>query len=425
MRRMDDVAEKSVAVVGAGPAGLFASECLLGMGFAVSLYDRMPSAGCKFLVAGNRGGLNITNAAPTEEFLSRYGESSGRFASYLSDFSPADLERWLSSLGVSTQRGSGGKIFPDGISVSELLSRWMARLESRPEFSFHAGWNFAGFASAECADSRTRHGPTLRFETGGLSVERRHAAVIFALGGASWPETGSDGKWTDPFRESGIALAPFLPANCGFEADWPELLKSRFANVPLKNIVISVCGKSARGELMLTPYGIEGGVTYWMGSAIRASIARDGMCEIFIDLLPDWLPEKIAVRLAGGPGKESLSNWLRKRLGLDSAAVALLREAAISAEISLRDAVAIAALVKAVPVTLYRPRPIAEAISSAGGVKFSGLDDNLMLKEMPDVFCAGEMIDWEAPTGGFLMQGCFSTAFRAAKGAAGWLARCE
>jgi uncharacterized flavoprotein (TIGR03862 family) len=409
-----------VAVVGAGPAGLFSAECLLERGFSVSLYDRMPSAGCKLLVAGNRGGLNITNAASPEEFSSRYGESAARFASYLSDFSPANLEAWLAGLGVSVRRGSGGKIFPDVVTPAELLARWMARLEARPGFSFHAGWTFSGFGEA----SRAAGGcPTLLFEVDGATVERTCRAAVFALGGASWPQTGSDGSWTECFGKLGVSSSPFLPANCGFEADWPELLQKKFANVPLKNISLSVRGLRARGEAMLTPYGIEGGVVYTLGAAIRDAILREGSCEVSVDFLPDWTLGKISDRLAGGPGTDSVTNWLRKRLGLASEAMLLLREAAMHRGVELRDANATASLAKAAPILLYRPRPIAEAISSAGGVRFSGLDENLMLKELPGVFCAGEMLDWEAPTGGFLLQGCFSTAFRAARGAAEWLAR--
>ena len=425
MRGMNEV-----AVVGAGPAGLFSAECLLEKGIPVSLYDRMPSAGCKFLVAGNRGGLNITNAAPSEDFASRYGEAAGRFKSYLADFSPASLERWLSGLGVPVRRGSGGKVFPDGVTPAELLSRWMSRLEARPGFSFHPGWKFSGFGEPSGKSSVNTSGnpgicPILRFEVDGKTVVREHAAAIFALGGASWPQTGSDGSWPDLFRTRGVDSSPFLPANCGFEADWSDLLKIKFSNVPLKNIAVSSRGLCVRGEAMLTPYGIEGGVIYSLGAAIRDAILREGSCEISVDFLPDWAREKIAARLAGGPGKETVSNWLRKKLGLASEPVLLLREAAIRTGIQLRDAEATASLVKASPVVLFRPRPIAEAISSAGGLRFSELDENLMVKKIPGVFCAGEMLDWESPTGGFLMQGCFSTAYRAASGAAAWFAHAE
>lgn len=400
---------EEVAVIGAGPAGLFASECLLAKGFCVSLYDRMLSPGCKFLVAGNHGGLNITNAADPDSFADRYGANRERFARLLEDFSPAGMIDWLASLGVPVHQGSGGKIFPEGAGAPEILSRWMERLRSYPLFSFFPGFRL----SAIGADK------VLAFETPSGRIDLSPDLAVFALGGASWPKTGSDGAWADDFRALGIEIAPFLPANCGFEAGWPDFLKERFANVPLKNISMEACGKTARGELMLTPYGIEGGVVYTLGSAIRDEIIASRSCVVHIDLFPDRTAENLESRLAGDRGKESISNWLRKKLGLDRVSFSLLREAA-GDSYNLRDPAIAARLSKRIPVTLFRPRPIEEAISSAGGVSFSGLDENLMLKAYPGWFCAGEMLDWEAPTGGFLLQGCFSTGCRAAKGVIAW-----
>jgi uncharacterized flavoprotein (TIGR03862 family) len=421
------VSEKtSVAIVGAGPAGLFAAENLLARGFAVSLYDLRPSPGSKFLVAGASGGLNITNALPSAEFVERYGAERDRFARYLSDFSPNDLVAWLSSFGVATKRGSGGKIFPDGESPAGLLSRWVDRLRVHPDFSFYPGHRLVGITADR----------TLTFETDSGSLVVKPDAAILALGGASWPATGSDGSWREILSPLGVEISPFEPANCGFESDWDEPLKARLDHVPLKNARISLASDgalSARGELTLTTYGLEGGPIYSLGPAIRGAIARDGQCAILIDLAPDLSREAIAARLAGGPGKESLSNYYRKRLGLSGAAFALLRFAAGRGSLGedvhgpvdpaklLRDPSSASALVKALPVALLRPRPIAEAISTAGGVRFSGLDERLMLRDLPGVFCAGEMLDWEAPTGGFLLQGCFSTGYRAAMGCAHWL----
>jgi uncharacterized flavoprotein (TIGR03862 family) len=421
------VSEKpSVAIVGAGPAGLFAAENLLARGIAVSLYDRRPSPGSKFLVAGASGGLNITNVLPPAEFAERYGAERERFARYLSDFPPDDLVAWLSSLGVATKRGSGGKIFPDGESPSGILSRWLDQLRSRPDFLFHPGHRFV----------RIDADRTLTFETDSGSLVVKPDAAILALGGASWPATGSDGSWREILSPLGVEISPFEPANCGYEADWDEPLKARLDHVPLKNARLSLASggaPSARGELTLTPYGLEGGPIYSLGPAIRGAIARDGLCAIVIDLAPDLTREAVAARLSGGPGKESLSNYYRKRLGLSGAAFALLRFAAghvclgetvrdpVDPAKLLRDPSSASALVKALPVTLLRPRPIAEAISTAGGVAFSGLDERLMLRDLPGVFCAGEMLDWEAPTGGFLLQGCFSTGYRAAMGCAHWL----
>ena len=399
-----------VAVVGAGPAGLFAAECLLEKGFAVSLYDRMPSSGRKFLIAGSCGGLNITNAAQPTEFAARYGENQDLFARLLAEFSSADLIEWLSGLGIGVHQGSGGKIFPEGQNTAEILSRWMDRLCSHSGFAFYPGYSL----------ERLGPGPCLCFATSTGPVDVKPDAAVFALGGASWPTTGSNGKWKDVFERIGIPVSPFFPANCGFEADWPASLATRFDNIPLKNVALTACGKQTRGELMLTPYGLEGGPVYTLCAVMRGEIQKFGSCTITLDLLPGWTHEKIVKRLEGGSGKESLSNFYRKRLGIVGPAFSLLR-AMPNAAADLRDSELAATLVKALPVKLFRTRPIEESISSAGGVAFRGLDEYLMLKDFPGWFCAGEMLDWEAPTGGFLLQGCFSTAHRAALGVAAWL----
>jgi len=409
-----DTAE--VTIIGAGPAGLFASERLLGRGIGVRLYDAMPSPGRKFLVAGAHGGLNITNRAGVEGAAGRYGINRELFTGLLGEFSPDDLIAWLSSLGLSVRVGSGGKVFPEGGDASDILARWMDRLYANPSFSFFPRHRLVGI------------GPDheLRFGTPTGSVTRIADTAIFALGGASWPSTGSDGEWTEFFRERGIGVAPLESANCGFEADWPEALKGRFTNVPLKNLTMEIRGNKERGELMLTPYGLEGGLAYLLGRAIREELAKESRATVYLDLLPDLAEGEILKRLDGGPGRETLTNWFRKRLKLGGPAVLLMREAAIrenpeAGMDSLRVPALATALVKRLPVILYRTRPIGEAISSAGGVQFSSVDDTLMLKAIPGWFCAGEMLDWEAPTGGFLIQGCFSTARRAAESAAKWV----
>jgi uncharacterized flavoprotein (TIGR03862 family) len=440
-----------VAVIGAGPAGLFASELLLAKGFRVALFDRMPSAGRKFLVAGSHGGLNITNAASPSDFAARYGDERELFARLLADFSPDDLKRWLSGFGVLTHTGSGGKVFPEDASAGEILSRWMTRLKSWETFRFFPGHTLIGFGgdsdhsgnsansansanSGDCDHScngaNSRRG-VLRFQTASGVISISPRAAIFALGGASWPSTGSDGKWKGLFRESGIEVSEFLPANCGFEADWNEALAQKCAYVPLKNLSMSVVDKNGsekkiRGELMLTPWGMEGGVVYGLGAAIRDEIFRSGSCTAYLDLFPDLGEDTVLKKLSPGPGKESLVNFFRKKLSLSGAAFSLLREGAGSIgdyAAVLRDPAFAAALAKRLPVILYRPRPIEEAISSAGGVSLTCVDDALMLKDFPGFFCAGEMLDWESPTGGFLMQGCFSTAYRAAFAAAEYLDR--
>jgi len=466
-----------VAIVGGGPAGLFAAERLLGEGYRVSLYDRMPSVGRKFLVAGSKGGLNITNAAPIEEFAARYGCEAPRFAAFLADFPPASLIAWLGGLGATTHVGSGKKVFPEGLSVGDLLARWLARLSANSGFRLYTGHCLTGVAcdldplprESQAHPAEPPGGPAgveLSFaDAAGNAVRVRARATLLALGGASWPQTGSDGAWVGLLDRLGVSVAPLLPANCGYEADWPDYLRERFANVPLKNIVLSIEGVKSRGELMLTPYGVEGGPVYALGAAIRAEIECDGTCLAKIDLMPDTTAAAIAARLQPGPGKESLTNFYRKRLGLSGEAFTLLRSgaeqtletprngsatnetttpdsAARTAESiepstsagktdaardratqTLRDPARAAELIKAVPIRLFRPRPIAEAISCAGGVRFGGLNESLMLTQLPGVFCAGEMLDWEAPTGGFMLHGCFATAARAAAGCAAWLER--
>lgn len=399
-----------IAIVGAGPSGLFAAECLLKQGCTVSLYDRMPSAGRKLLVAGGHGGLNITNAAPAGEFPSYYGENAARFSGYLGDFSPEDMRVWLAGLGVAVLTGTSGKIFPASVSVVEILERWMNRLCAEPGFAFYPLHRWIGITDDNL--------PV--FDAGQEApVIAGASAVLLALGGKSWPSTGSDGLWSSILAGRGIRLVPFQSANCGFESDWTPFQIERFQNVPLKNICLSVAGKTVRGELMLTSYGIEGGVVYSLGARIRNEIRDNGICTSHIDMLPDWTVPKIAARWGNGPGKESLSNCYRKKYGLDGASFALLAGSAARDE--LRDIDVAAPLLKGLPVVLRCPRPIDEAISSAGGVSFDELDDRLMLNRIPGWFCSGEMLDWESPTGGFLLQGCFSTAYRAALGAAAWV----
>ncbi len=405
---MDGDGDTTIAVIGAGPAGLFVCDRLLEKGFRVSLFDRMPAPGLKLLVAGNHGGLNITNSASPADFSARYGDNRDRFSRLLELFSPADLRTWLDGLGIPTVSGSGGKIFSDGVDTPELLDRWMQRLRDFAGFTFFPMHRFVAI----------RNGRSPVFITGEETCASDAAAVVLALGGASWPRTGSDGNWTALLREKGVRIAEFRSANCGWESAWSSFQTPKFAHVPLKNITLTVSNNTIRGELLLTPYGMEGGLVYTHGAAIRREIDRDGSCTVFLDLLPDWTSGKICERLSDGPEKESLSTFFRKKLGLDGVVFTLLRGCATPD--TLRDSVAVAALVKRVPVTLLRSRPLAEAISSAGGVGFDGLDESLMLASLPGWFCAGEMLDWESPTGGFLLQGCFSTADRAADGAATW-----
>jgi len=408
---MDGNGGKTIAVIGAGPAGLFACDRLLEKGCTVALFDHMSAPGRKLLVAGSSGGLNITNSAGPTEFAARYGVERERFARLLEVFSPADLRAWLGGLGILTVAGSGGKIFPDGVDTPGLLDRWMRRLAGFPGFSF--------FPVHRLVDIRDGRIPV--FFAGERTVAYDAAAVVLALGGASWPVTGADGRWTELLRKKGVRIEDFRSANCGFEAAWSPFQAAKFTHVPLKNVTLTVADTTHRGELLLTPYGMEGGPVYAHGAAIRSDIDRTGSCTVFLDLHPDRPVEKIHARLSGGPGKESLATFFRKKLALDAVCFTLLRGCASTD--ALRDPLAAAQLVKRLPVTLLRSRPLAEAISSAGGVCFDGLDESLMLVPLPGWFCAGEMLDWESPTGGFLLQGCFSTAACAADGSAAWIAR--
>lgn len=285
----------------------------------------------------------------------------------------------------------------------------MNRLRQAPGFSFFPNHRLCAIENND----------TLIFDAKDKIHRIKADAVVFALGGASWPLTGSDGRWTELFTEKNIQLETFESANCGFEADWSPFLKKTLLNLPLKNIVITVKDKTSRGELMLTPYGIEGNIVYTLGQTIRKEIKAEGTCTVFLDLMPEWSVQKIMERLGVGAGKHSLSNFLRKKLHLSRIHFALLSENTGSEE--LKNLSFLAERIKQLPITVYRSRPLAEAISSAGGVKFCGLDKNLMLKNHPLWFCTGEMLDWEGPTGGFLLQGCFSTAYRAAQGVAALL----
>jgi hypothetical protein len=429
----------SVAVIGAGPAGLFACDRLVERGIRVDLYDRMNAPLCKFMVAGAHGGLNISNKSmygiarhtPIEsgsvspvcllESLShfsspaQYGERREEFARFFSAFSPEDFESRLSGLGCALREGSGGKLFPDGMDAPEIARRWRKRLVQSGLCTFYPLHSLVSLS----ADG------SIGFSTGAGGLTICPDAAVFALGGASWPSTGSDGSWIPLFEALGCAVTPLESSNCGFEADWPPFIAGICTGVPVKNATLSVeiaggCVYKVRGELVLTPYGIEGSIVYALGREIRRGIAEEGRAAVFLDLAPDLTLEAVQTRLGGGPGKTSASTWLKKALRLDRAVLAIIRER-LGAD-AMRNPAAVAPLVKRLPIPLYRARPIAEAISSAGGLSFDELDESLMIRRIPGWFCAGEMLDWDAPTGGFLMQGCFTTGFAAAEGAADWLA---
>jgi len=387
-----------VLVVGGGPAGLRAAELVAAANLRTVLADHKPSVGRKFLVAG-RGGLNLTHSEPVENFPARYGGPAERWQSLLAGFSPGDLRAWVEGLGIETFVGTSGRVFPMTKQAAPLLRRWIERLRKQG-VSFRPRHGLAGF-------SRTKNGEwEVGFTTaqGGTTLQTR--VVILAMGGASWPQTGSDGGWVKLFADAGIAVTPLAPANCGYEVAWPPEFLAQAEGLPLKNVVVRAGGESVAGELLVTKYGIEGGALYQVGRALR-TMAQP---KIEIDLKPAFTVEQLSAKIRHAKRTHLLDQATRAwRLSRASAALLRLRAPFASAG-------ELAALAKAYPLALRGPRPIEEAISTAGGVSWDELDDDLMLKRRPGIFCAGEMIDWDAPTGGYLIQGCFSTATRAARG---------
>ncbi|RYF93152.1 MAG: TIGR03862 family flavoprotein [Caulobacteraceae bacterium] len=397
----------TVTVIGAGPAGLIAAETLARAGARVRLHDAMPSAGRKLLMAG-RGGLNLTHSEPLDVFLERYGEAGGWMTPRLDGFTPDALIAWSEALGQPTFVGSSGRVFPKAMKASPLLRAWLGRLGelgvSLALRSRWTGWDTDG---------------ALTFDTPDGPVTETADATVLALGGASWPRLGSDGRWTSLLEARGVEITPLLPANVGFNVAWSDIFKERFAGQPLKAIALTHGGVTVRGEAMIADYGLEGGAIYALSAGLRAAIARDGKAELTIDLHPDQSLGQLTARLVTPQGRQSQSNHLRKAAHLSPAAIGLMREATGGPiPISPRSQ---AALIKAARVTLTGMQGLERAISSAGGIRLSELDEDLMLRRLPGVFAAGEMLDWEAPTGGYLLQASLATGLAAARGAAGRL----
>ncbi len=406
-------AHARVAVVGGGPAGLMAAEALQAAGAEVDLYDAMPSVGRKFLLAG-RGGLNLTHTEPQAPFLDRYGDARASLQPLIDGFGPAALVDWVHRLGVDTFVGSSGRVFPEGMKAAPLLRAWLHRLRASG-VRFHMRHRWRGW-----------RGQSLMFETADGQVEVRADATVLALGGASWSRLGSDGRWAALLEARGVPVVPLRPSNCGFEAGWSAHFAQRFAGHPLKSVEIGFehAGREhrRRGEFVVADYGIEGSLVYAFSSMLRDAIAERGEAILRIDLAPDRREARLAEALARPRGGRSLSNHLRVAAGLQGVKAALLREV-LGAALPVDDAPRLAAAIKRLPLRLLAARPIDEAISSAGGVRFDVLDEHLMLVDLPGVFCAGEMLDWEAPTGGYLLTACFATGLAAGRGAARWLAR--
>ncbi len=398
-----------VAIIGGGPAGLMAAEVLGQAGVNVDLYDAMPSVGRKFLLAGV-GGMNITHAEDYAAFVSRYAERAGDLRPLLDAFSPDSLREWIHGLGIDTFVGSSGRVFPSDMKAAPLLRAWLKRLRESG-VQLHTRQRWLGW---------DEHG-ALRIAGPQGETQVEADATLLALGGGSWARLGSDGAWVPLLQNRGIAIAPLQPANCGFEvAGWSEHLREKFAGAPLKTVSLALPGEAPRkGEFVLTATGIEGSLVYALSAPIRNTINRDGAATVLLDLLPDRNLTQIASALARPRGSQSMAKHLHRQLKFDGVKAALLRE--LTDATTFQAPQALAAAIKALPIRLVRPRPLDEAISSAGGVPFEELDEGLMLRRLPGVFCAGEMLDWEAPTGGYLLTACFASGRAAAEGMQRWL----
>jgi len=409
---MTQAAIPRLAIIGGGPAGLMAAEQAIDAGMAVDLYDAMGSVGRKFLLAG-KGGLNLTHAEPFANFVGRYGERRDEITRWLQVFDADALRAWARTLGVETFVGSSGRVFPADLKAAPLLRGWVHRLRAGG-VAFHMHHRWLGWHSDGA----------LHFATADGERAVQADAVVLALGGASWPQLGSTGAWVVPLQQAGVDIAPLQPANCGFELAWSEHLRHRFAGAPLKPVVATWTDRhgstqTRQGECVLSEYGIEGSLVYAIGADLREQIAMHGTTTLYLDLVPGYTQAVLADRLAAPRGKHSIGDWLRRRAGLDPARCALVFE--LTDKATRGDPLALAAQLKALPLQLRAPRPLAEAISTAGGVRLAVLDDALMLRHRPGVFCAGEMLDWEAPTGGYLLTACFASGVLAGRGAVDWL----
>jgi len=393
-----------IAVIGGGPAGLAAAEAACEAGVPVTLFEAKGSVGRKFLLAG-KGGLNLTHSEPQAAFVTRYGAAQARVAEWLADFDAASLRAWSAGLGIETMVGSSGRVFPKDLKAAPLMRAWVRRLRAGGvQFRVHhqwLGWDERG---------------ALRFRTPDGESCFAAKASVFALGGGSWPQLGSDGHWVAAFTAAGIDVAALQPANCGFDIAWTPYLVDRFAGVPLKPVVATFGSQSRQGEIIITNTGIEGGLIYALAPGLREAIRRDGIARLSLNLMPGIDMPALTERLSRPRGKRSLSEHLRRAAGVDALRLALLRETRVAGDSD--DPAALARRLKDLPLELIAPRPLAEAISSAGGVRLEGLNRELMLRIRPGAYCAGEMLDWEAPTGGYLLAAVIASGRRAGKSAA-------
>jgi len=400
----------SVAIIGAGPAGLMAAETLALRGIAVDVYDAMPSAGRKFLMAG-KGGMNLTHSENSVSFMTRYAEREAQLSPMIEQFDAAALRAWVKGLGIETYVGSSGRVFPVDMKAEPLLRAWLHRLRQQG-VRFHMRHRWLGWDEQQ----------QLRFATPDGEVCLPASAQLFALGGGSWARLGSDGVWVSLFRKRGLDVADLQPANCGFDLDWSSFFKDRFAGQPILTVAARVKDSKQpmrKGQFVITSTGVEGSLIYALSAALRQQLHEQGKAVLELDLLPDTPMEKVLAELEHPRGSRSLSSHLKSRLGLDALKTALLHECQDKS--AFTQAKVLAQAIKALPIVLKATRPIDEAISSAGGLRFEALNENLMAIQHPGLFFAGEMLDWEAPTGGYLLTACFATARRAATGAADWL----
>ena len=402
---------QSVAIIGGGPAGLMAAEAIAGQGVQVDLYDAMRSVGRKFLLAG-KGGLNLTHAEPFATLCSRYGARQAMLQPALDALGPDALRAWAHGLGIETMVGTSRRVFPADLKAAPLLRAWLHRLREAG-VRLHVQHRWLGWSDG-----------ALRFATPTDERFVKADAVVLALGGGSWPRLGSDATWVPLLEARGVRVSPLKSANCGFDADWSDHLRTRFAGHPLKPVVILVTDAAGdvegrQGECVVTATGVEGSLIYAFAARLRDAIEAHGYVDIHLDLAPARPLATLIAALSVPRGSRSLANHLRARAGMEGVKAGLMREVASAA--TLADPIAAASLIKALPIRLVRPRPLAEVISTAGGVSFDALDEYGMLRALPGTFCAGEMLDWEAPTGGYLLTACFATGRRAGIGALAWL----
>jgi len=397
----------SVAVIGGGPAGLMAAEVLSQGGAQVDLYDAMPSVGRKFLLAG-KGGMNLTHSEALAPFVSRYGKRQAEIEPFLDAFGPEALRAWVHGLGIDTFVGSSGRVFPTDMKAAPLLRAWLHRLRGSG-VSFHVRHRWLGWSEDGA----------LRFASPDGEIVKPFDVVILALGGGSWARLGSNGAWVPILQAHGVDVAALKPSNCGFDVGWSAHFRQRYAGQPLKSVTLTFADFQRQGEFVVSENGIEGSLIYAASTAIRDAIEANGSAQIFLDLAPNKSIERVIAEVAHPRGSRSLSSHLQSRAGITGVKAGLLRE--VLDKDDYADPQRLAAAIKALPLMLIAPRPIDEAISSAGGVRFEAMNANLMLNALPGVFCAGEMLDWEAPTGGYLLTACFASGRVAGAGALAWL----